>query len=82
MENYRELAQASWRNRVFHRALVVALVVGTVLNLINQGDALAAGRHLDWMKAVLTYLVPFCVSSHGGLSARRADPASASPPST
>jgi hypothetical protein len=57
---------------VFHRAILVALVVGTILNLINQGDALSAGRHIDWAKALLTYLVPFCVSVHGALSARRA----------
>ena len=29
------------------RSLVVALVVGTILNLINQGDALVAGARLN-----------------------------------
>jgi hypothetical protein len=71
MDKYRRMVLASWRDRVFHRAAVVAVVVGTVLNLINQGDALAGGRHIDWAKALLTYLVPFCVSAHGALSARR-----------
>jgi hypothetical protein len=71
MERFRRLALVCWRDGIFQRALLVAAVVGTILNLINQGDALASGRPLDWPKLVLTYLVPFCVSTHGALSARR-----------
>ena len=56
------------RQGVFRRALVVALVVGTVLNLINQGDRLLSGQGPDWLKLALTYLVPFVVSSHGALT--------------
>jgi hypothetical protein len=62
----------AWDTGIPQRALVVALVVGTVLNLINQGDALFAGRNVNWAKAMLTYAVPFCVSAHGALSARKA----------
>ena len=40
------------------RSLAAAVVVGTLLNLINQGDALFSGRRLDWLKVVLTYIVP------------------------
>lgn len=47
------------------RALAVAAVVGTVLNLINQGDALLAGR------AALTYCVPYLVASYGAFCALR-----------
>ena len=61
-----------WRAGVLQRALIVALVVGTVLNLINQGDAVLAGRTLNWAKLLLTYAVPFLVSTHGGATARRA----------
>ena len=45
-------------------ALKVAVLVGTVLNLINQGAALSRLEldTVDWWKAGLTYLVPFCVS--------------------
>lgn len=52
------------------RALIVALAVGSVLNLINQGDALIAGRSLDWLKIALTYIVPYCVNTHGAVTAR------------
>lgn len=63
-------AAALWSSGVPRRALAVALVVGTVLNLINQGDAVWHGA-LNWPKAILTYLVPFAVSMHGALSTKR-----------
>lgn len=52
------------------RALVVALVVGTVLNLINQGDVFLRGGDLHSGKLILTYLVPYAVSTHGAVTAR------------
>lgn len=52
------------------RSLVVAAVVGTLLNVINQGDALLAGTPLDWMKIVLTFAVPYCVATYGAVSYR------------
>lgn len=51
------------------RALLVALVVGTVLNLINQGDALFKGDDVNVAKLLLTFVVPFFVSMHGAMSA-------------
>jgi hypothetical protein len=32
------------------RSLYVALIVGTVLNLINQGDALLGMASINWLK--------------------------------
>lgn len=55
--------------RYLIRAIVAALIVGTVLNLINQGDALFSGGSIDHTKAFLTYLVPFCVTTYGAWSA-------------
>ena len=52
------------------RSLWVALVVGTILNLINQGDALVRGRHLDLTKLALTYVVPYFVCTYGAVSLR------------
>ncbi|WP_417599023.1 nitrate/nitrite transporter NrtS [Oceanospirillum sp.] len=43
------------------KALKVSLIVGTLLNLINQSAALS-GAPVEWLKLVLTYVVPFCVS--------------------
>ena len=50
------------------RSLAVALIVGTILNLINQGDALLAAHSLNIAKIMLTYLVPYCVATYGAVS--------------
>ena len=52
------------------RSLWVALIVGTLLNLINQGDVLLAGHRLDFAKLMLTYAVPYLVSTYGAVSFR------------
>ena len=57
--------------QVVARALKAALVVGTALTLINQGDRLIAGMAPNWIKMVLTYLIPYCVSTHGAVAAMR-----------
>jgi hypothetical protein len=48
----------------------VALVVGTVLNLINQGDALFGHRPVQWSKIALTFVVPYFVATYGAISYR------------
>ncbi len=64
--------RAAWRCAISDgvplRSLIVALIVGSVLNLINQGDALVAGGPIDWVKALLTLGVPYCVSTYGAVS--------------
>ena len=55
------------------RSTTVALIVGSVLLGINQGDALLAGAWstaLLW-KVPLTYTVPFVVATWGALAASR-----------
>jgi hypothetical protein len=54
---------------LLRRSTLIALVVGSVLVVINQGDALIAGRYdatLLW-KIPLTYLVPFVVATWGAV---------------
>jgi len=51
------------------RSLGIAVIVGTVLLAINQGDVLLSSRWptaLAW-KVPLTYLVPFLVATWGAL---------------
>lgn len=45
----------------------VALVVGSMLFLINHGNALTQGQMSRdrWISALLTYCVPYMVSIHG-----------------
>lgn len=49
----------------FRRALIVASIVGTLLCLINQWEAVINGFvGMSWLKVILTYMVPFSVSSY------------------
>jgi hypothetical protein len=57
--------------RTVRRSLVVALVVGTALNLINQGPEMFSGRWPILWRLALTYLVPFLVASYGSYAAFR-----------
>ena len=61
---------------VVRRAVVTALVVGTVLTAINQGDRILAGdvTPVVLLKAALTFCVPFVVSTSGALGAARMAP--------
>ncbi|HEX6240396.1 MAG TPA: nitrate/nitrite transporter NrtS [Polyangiales bacterium] len=45
-------------------ALRMSAVIGSVLNLINQGDALFGDAKLVFGKLLLTYLVPYCVATY------------------
>ena len=53
------------------RSLGVALLIGTVLNTINQGPEIVSGHWPIWWKLILTYSVPFCVASYGSYAAFR-----------
>lgn len=56
------------------RSFYAALVIGTLLNLINQGDALLGEGEINWLKLGLTYCVPYCVATYGAVTARAAAP--------
>jgi len=56
---------------VVRSSLVVAVVVGSILNLINQGDALFGEEPVVLWKLGLTYVVPYLVSTYGAVMALR-----------
>jgi hypothetical protein len=66
----REICRCCVSDGVPQRSFFVALIVGTILNLINQGDTLFHGGHLDLAKIILTYAVPYCVATYGAVSYR------------
>jgi len=45
-------------------ALKVAAIVGTVLNVVNNGEQFWAGQQVDLWHVALNYLVPYFVSSY------------------
>lgn len=58
------------RRDIALNSLKVCLVVGTVLVLINYFDRLFSGAlaGIDYLKMLLMYLVPYCVSTYGAVS--------------
>jgi hypothetical protein len=70
MERWARIWRCCISDGVPKRSLVVALVVGTILNLINQGDALFAGAQLNLVKLILTFAVPYAVATYGAVSYR------------
>ena len=59
----KNLLRAARSRKVVVNALRVSFVVGSILNLINQGSALLSGSGISWPQIVLNY-VPYCVSSY------------------
>jgi hypothetical protein len=55
------------------------MIVGTILNLINQPETMASLLFLDFhsiqrshlIKAILTYVVPFLVAAYGSIATLR-----------
>ncbi len=61
----KEFLTLCFTKHIIKRASVTALVVGTILILINHGDALLSGQ-VDvnrLFKIILTVLVPYIVST-------------------
>ncbi len=59
-----QFSAAFTSRRTTLRAIKVSSVVGTILIAINQGDLIAAGSFPPFWKILLTYFVPYCVSSY------------------
>jgi len=58
------------RGATVRSAAPIALVVGTWLSLMNQGEPILRGT-IPWVKVALNYATPFAVASLGFLAARR-----------
>lgn len=59
-----EICRCCISDGVPRRSFIVALIVGTILNLINQGDALFGDGPVNWVKIVLTFAVPYFVATY------------------
>jgi hypothetical protein len=70
VSRYSSLIRYSLSGGIPGRSLRVALLVGTILNLINQGDALFGSGHVSLIKLTLTFAVPYCVATYGAVSYR------------
>ncbi|MDQ3987292.1 MAG: nitrate/nitrite transporter NrtS [Actinomycetota bacterium] len=56
------------------RCVPIALVIGTLLSLVNQGSVIFGGdaTAVTWVRVSVNFIVPFCVSSAGYFSSQRA----------
>ena len=72
MASERDAVRRTFAGASVRRSLAVALVIGTVLNVINQGPEIFSGHWPVWWKLILTYFVPFAVASYGSYAAFRA----------
>ena len=71
----REALGICLRREHLRRTIRIALVVGTVLTIINQADVILGGdaTAITWVKTGLNYCVPFIVSNLGLLAGKRAE---------
>ena len=55
------------RGVTFNTCARVALLVGTILSVVNQGAVIADGdaTPMTWARVAVNYLIPFLVSSFG-----------------
>jgi hypothetical protein len=75
LKNEQDPTLALWFQRAtVQRAITVAMIVGSILTLINQYDAIASGSFgaKFFFKMGLTFLVPYSVSSYSSVMALRA----------
>jgi len=68
-QSLRNWARQALRPDIVGRGLKVALIVGTILTAINQGDILASSAITPgvFIKILLNYCVPYFVSTYADL---------------
>ncbi len=57
-------------SHTINQSMKISVVVGTILNIINQGDFILnmMFENINYFKLSLTYLVPFCVSTYTAIT--------------
>lgn len=71
-----DFAHTAMQPDIRRASLRIALVVGTILNAINQGGRIIDGGSPQWGQFALNYAVPFCVSCFSAVRARQRRPPS------
>ena len=65
------LSQVIFGDGTPKKAFLTALVVGSILTAINQGDEIIMGIWPPIVKVILTYCVPYCVATWGAITGKR-----------
>ena len=64
------LLQLAFGDGTTKKAFFSALVVGSILTSINHGDMILSGEYPSWLKVLLTYFVPYCVTTWGAITGK------------
>ena len=64
------LLQLAFGDGTTKKALFSAMVVGSILTSINHGDMILSGEYPSWLKVLLTYFVPYCVTTWGAITGK------------
>ena len=62
-EKFRQIWYLATRKEVASASFKIAAVVGTILNLINQGDYIIRGEGIMLSHLILNYIVPYIVAT-------------------
>ena len=64
------LLQLAFGDGTPKKAFFTALVIGSILTSINHGDMILSGEYPYWLKVLLTYFVPYCVTTWGAITGK------------
>ena len=65
-----KLLQLAFGEGTTKKAFYSALVVGSILTSINHGDIILSGEYPSLLKVLLTYFVPYCVTTWGAITGK------------
>ena len=60
----KKFLQLATSRHVAKNALKIALVVGSLLNLINNAQNILEGGNIPWAGVLLNFVIPYCVASY------------------
>lgn len=60
----RDFVRVLLSHHIVINSLRISLLVGTLLNMINQGSQILNGLEIAWELVLLNFVVPYCVASY------------------
>ena len=70
--SFKKIINAIFQRSTVKDAAIVGIVVGTILNIVNQGELFLKFNFEDisYLKLILTYSVPYLVSTYSSVKTR------------
>ncbi len=64
MNERKRFLEVFFSKSVVSNSIKISIFVGTILNMINQGEKFINGHPISWVHFFLNYLVPYLVASY------------------